>query len=170
MIHITIFATNNRHCTVLNYPKGWSSNWVQDLKPLLDKMLEVADASHGTDFLFHFKPYKLSIILLLGSSCWSAWFKLLQKSPLLLDPCLLQRHFTNFIILYHVGGKTVSKVDTKLIIWEAAIFFDSALLCSLSLSGIAFPTCVSVNNCVCHYSPLKSDPDVILKDGDLVKM
>uniref|UniRef100_A0A671VTE6 Proliferation-associated 2G4, b n=1 Tax=Sparus aurata TaxID=8175 RepID=A0A671VTE6_SPAAU len=36
--------------------------------------------------------------------------------------------------------------------------------------GIAFPTCVSVNNCVCHHSPLKSDPDVILKDGDLVKI
>ncbi|KAJ0047324.1 hypothetical protein NL108_001620, partial [Boleophthalmus pectinirostris] len=36
--------------------------------------------------------------------------------------------------------------------------------------GIAFPTCVSINNCVCHYSPLKSDPDVILKDGDLVKI
>lgn len=37
-------------------------------------------------------------------------------------------------------------------------------------SGIAFPTCVSVNNCVCHFSPLKSDPDYTLKDGDLVKM
>lgn len=36
--------------------------------------------------------------------------------------------------------------------------------------GIAFPTCVSVNNCVCHFSPLKSDKDVVLKDGDLVKM
>ncbi|XP_063072368.1 proliferation-associated protein 2G4-like [Engraulis encrasicolus] len=36
--------------------------------------------------------------------------------------------------------------------------------------GIAFPTCVSVNNCVCHFSPLKSDPDYTLKDGDLVKM
>ncbi|XP_061630354.1 proliferation-associated protein 2G4b isoform X1 [Phyllopteryx taeniolatus] len=36
--------------------------------------------------------------------------------------------------------------------------------------GIAFPTCVSVNNCVCHHSPLKSDPDVMLKDGDLVKV
>uniref|UniRef100_A0AAX7SGH3 Peptidase M24 domain-containing protein n=1 Tax=Astatotilapia calliptera TaxID=8154 RepID=A0AAX7SGH3_ASTCA len=36
--------------------------------------------------------------------------------------------------------------------------------------GIAFPTCVSVNNCVCHFSPLKSDPEVILKDGDLVKI
>ncbi|KAF7664561.1 hypothetical protein LDENG_00172680 [Lucifuga dentata] len=36
--------------------------------------------------------------------------------------------------------------------------------------GIAFPTCVSVNNCVCHHSPLKNDPDIILKDGDLVKI
>ncbi|XP_075590249.1 proliferation-associated protein 2G4 [Dermatophagoides farinae] len=36
--------------------------------------------------------------------------------------------------------------------------------------GIAFPTCVSVNNCVCHYSPLKSDPIVTLKDGDMVKV
>lgn len=37
-------------------------------------------------------------------------------------------------------------------------------------TGIAFPTCVSVNNCVCHFSPLKSDPDYTLQDGDLVKM
>ncbi|XP_062397229.1 proliferation-associated protein 2G4b [Sardina pilchardus] len=36
--------------------------------------------------------------------------------------------------------------------------------------GIAFPTCVSVNNCVCHFSPLKSDPDYMVKDGDLVKI
>ncbi|XP_048474809.1 proliferation-associated protein 2G4a [Rhincodon typus] len=36
--------------------------------------------------------------------------------------------------------------------------------------GIAFPTCISVNNCVCHYSPLKSDPDYILKEEDLVKV
>ncbi|XP_074490003.1 proliferation-associated protein 2G4-like [Sebastes fasciatus] len=36
--------------------------------------------------------------------------------------------------------------------------------------GIAFPTSVSVNNCVCHFSPLKSDHDYTLKDGDLVKI
>lgn len=37
-------------------------------------------------------------------------------------------------------------------------------------TGIAFPTSISVNNCVCHFSPLKSDQDYILKEGDLVKM
>lgn len=36
--------------------------------------------------------------------------------------------------------------------------------------GIAFPTCLSVNNCVCHFSPSKNDPDYELKDGDVVKM
>ncbi|KAJ8260135.1 hypothetical protein GJAV_G00177450 [Gymnothorax javanicus] len=36
--------------------------------------------------------------------------------------------------------------------------------------GIAFPTSVSVNNCVCHFSPLKTDPDYVLKEGDLVKI
>jgi len=36
--------------------------------------------------------------------------------------------------------------------------------------GIAFPTCLSVNNCVCHFSPLASDTDVELKKGDMVKI
>jgi len=35
--------------------------------------------------------------------------------------------------------------------------------------GIAFPTCVSVNEVCGHFSPLKSEP-VNLKDGDLVKI
>lgn len=39
-----------------------------------------------------------------------------------------------------------------------------------SKKGIAFPTCVSVNNCICHFSPIKSDPAIILKDGDVVKI
>ncbi|KAK2721064.1 proliferation-associated protein 2G4-like [Artemia franciscana] len=36
--------------------------------------------------------------------------------------------------------------------------------------GIAFPTCISVNNCICHFSPLNTDPDYILQDDDLVKV
>ncbi|CRL02215.1 CLUMA_CG015415, isoform A [Clunio marinus] len=36
--------------------------------------------------------------------------------------------------------------------------------------GIAFPTCLSVNNCICHFSPSKNDPDLILKEEDLVKI
>merc|ERR1712126_397210 len=36
--------------------------------------------------------------------------------------------------------------------------------------GIAFPTCISVNNVICHYSPLVSEPDTVLADGDMVKV
>ncbi|KAJ6699438.1 PROTEASE FAMILY M24 METHIONYL AMINOPEPTIDASE AMINOPEPTIDASE P [Salix purpurea] len=35
--------------------------------------------------------------------------------------------------------------------------------------GVAFPTCVSVNNTVCHYSPLASD-ESCLEEGDIVKI
>ncbi|XP_074317521.1 ERBB-3 BINDING PROTEIN 1 [Silene latifolia] len=35
--------------------------------------------------------------------------------------------------------------------------------------GIAFPTCISVNNVVCHYSPLATDESV-LEEGDVVKV
>lgn len=36
--------------------------------------------------------------------------------------------------------------------------------------GIAFPTCLSVNNCICHFSPTKNDPDYVLLENDVVKM
>ncbi|KAF7274673.1 proliferation-associated protein 2G4 [Rhynchophorus ferrugineus] len=36
--------------------------------------------------------------------------------------------------------------------------------------GIAFPTCISVNNCICHFSPLPSEQDYILKAGDVAKV
>jgi len=36
--------------------------------------------------------------------------------------------------------------------------------------GIAFPTCLSVNNCICHFSPSKNDPDYLLKEDDVVKI
>lgn len=36
--------------------------------------------------------------------------------------------------------------------------------------GVAFPTCISVNNCVCHFSPLANEPDVDINKGDVVKI
>lgn len=35
--------------------------------------------------------------------------------------------------------------------------------------GVAFPTCISVNNTVCHFSPLASD-ETVLEEGDMLKM
>jgi len=36
--------------------------------------------------------------------------------------------------------------------------------------GIAFPTCLSVNHAICHFSPLVSETDQILAEGDMVKI
>lgn len=36
--------------------------------------------------------------------------------------------------------------------------------------GSAFPTCISVNHCVGHYSPLVSEDKVVLEEGDIVKI
>nr|CAB3264619.1 proliferation-associated protein 2G4 [Phallusia mammillata] len=39
------------------------------------------------------------------------------------------------------------------------------------LKGVAFPTAVCVNECVCHYSPLDSESKIIImKTGDVVKL
>jgi len=35
--------------------------------------------------------------------------------------------------------------------------------------GIAFPTCVSINNCIGHFSPMNTDKTTV-KEGDLVKV
>ncbi|XP_062167361.1 ERBB-3 BINDING PROTEIN 1-like [Alnus glutinosa] len=35
--------------------------------------------------------------------------------------------------------------------------------------GVAFPTCISVNNTVCHFSPLASD-EIVFEEGDLLKI
>jgi len=36
--------------------------------------------------------------------------------------------------------------------------------------GIGFPTCISVNNIICHFSPLISEADMVINDGDVVKI
>lgn len=36
--------------------------------------------------------------------------------------------------------------------------------------GVGFPTCVSVNNCICHSSPIVSDTPIVLVSGDVVKI
>ncbi len=41
----------------------------------------------------------------------------------------------------------------------------------LPIPGLAFPTSLSINNTVSHFSPLPSDKDLpVLKDGDVVKV
>jgi methionine aminopeptidase len=55
--------------------------------------------------------------------------------------------------------------------WEFLCFVMQLLTKEVFIfSGIAFPTCVSVNNCICHFSPVPSEADYTLKDEDMVKV
>jgi len=36
--------------------------------------------------------------------------------------------------------------------------------------GVGFPTCISVNHCAGHFSPLSEDRSVVLQEGDVVKI
>jgi len=69
-----------------------------------------------------------------------------------------------------VGGASTVQLcefsDNRILEETAKIFKKEKHL----KKGISFPTCISANNCICHFSPLKSDPDYIIKDGDLIKM
>ncbi|XP_014292544.1 proliferation-associated protein 2G4 [Halyomorpha halys] len=63
--------------------------------------------------------------------------------------------------------RTVCELGDNLLIEETSKVFKKE---KEMRKGIAFPTCISVNNCICHFSPLESEPDLILKDQDVVKV
>lgn len=73
--------------------------------------------------------------------------------------------------LCDLGDKLVVEKTSKIFkkekdVTKACIIY----LFIINLQGIAMPTCISVDNCICHFSPLRSDPPVVLKNGQLVKV
>ncbi|OQR66863.1 proliferation-associated protein 2G4-like [Tropilaelaps mercedesae] len=86
---------------------------------------------------------------------------------------------------YKTAGEIVNRTLVKLIekcvagasVIDICEFGDKTLTDETSMiykkdarKGIAFPTCICVNNCICHFSPLKSETAVILAKGDVVKI
>lgn len=73
------------------------------------------------------------------------------------------------VILQCVEGKTPYEIcdfgDTVIVHQCASVFKSKKMD-----KGIAFPTCISVNECVGHFSPLKEEGGEPLKKGDVVKM
>lgn len=88
---------------------------------------------------------------------------------------------------YKMAGDMANRILTKVI--DAVVVNTTArTLCTLGdtliteetnkvfknkkdmKKGIAFPTCISLNNCICHFTPLRSDTDVVIKEGDMVKI
>ncbi|PZC85502.1 proliferation-associated protein 2G4 [Helicoverpa armigera] len=65
------------------------------------------------------------------------------------------------------SAREICEYGDKLILDETSKVFKKE---KDSKKGIAFSTCVSVNNCICHFSPIPSENDYILKEGDLAKI
>merc|ERR1711881_172620 len=65
------------------------------------------------------------------------------------------------------SARSICEVGDKYILEETAKVFKKEKELK---KGIGFPVCISVNNVVCHFSPLHSEEDTILKDGDIVKI
>lgn len=63
--------------------------------------------------------------------------------------------------------REICELGDKLIIEETAKVFKKE---KDMKKGVAFPTCISVNNCICHFSPIPSEPDLVLCTGDVVKV
>ncbi len=81
------------------------------------------------------------------------------------------------LISKHIHDHFILKNHTSLYCGSFAIYLKNLCvlapgLCNFSLviSGIAFPCCISVNNCICHFTPLMGDADLILKEGDMAKI
>ena len=74
-------------------------------------------------------------------------------------------------------AKVIKKISVGSKIFDLCLFGDSLLLEELSkvfskkqlFKGIAFPTCISVNEVCGHNSPLE-DESTTIKEGDLVKI
>lgn len=68
-----------------------------------------------------------------------------------------------------VAGKSIvelGKLGDQLVKDQTAAVYNKGKV----EKGLAFPTCISVNNCVGHFSPLESECTDVLADGDIVKI
>jgi len=65
------------------------------------------------------------------------------------------------------SARTICEIGDKMILEETSKVYKKEKELK---KGIGFPTCISINNVIFHFSPLASEPDIILKDGDIVKI
>ncbi|KAI8375861.1 DNA-binding protein [Blakeslea trispora] len=69
------------------------------------------------------------------------------------------------------GDKLINEA-TKAIYNKKKISKEKRMFNLNRKKGVGFPTTISINNCVAHFSPLPSDPesDTVLKEGDVAKI
>jgi len=101
----------------------------------------------------------------------------LPKDETLATPGVLDKYQAAGKIANEVLKKILAKVKAGANVVELCEFGDKEIESEVAKvyakkkmeKGIAFPTCISVNEIAGHYSPLRSEP-AELEDGDLVKV
>lgn len=85
---------------------------------------------------------------------------------------IAQSTLTEIIQLCVPGASIVElcRAGDQMIVQKASMIFRAKQKSKPVEKGIAFPVCISVNECVCHNSPLTTDTGLTLKDEDMVKI
>jgi len=71
------------------------------------------------------------------------------------------------------GAKSVElvRIGEKIIKAGCDAIYNKKVKGKVVEKGVAFPVCISINECVCHNCPMDTDTEEeVLKDGDLVKI
>eukprot|EP00999_Lentomonas_sp_LEN2_P002798 NODE_665_length_1280_cov_79.040763_g626_i0.p1 GENE.NODE_665_length_1280_cov_79.040763_g626_i0~~NODE_665_length_1280_cov_79.040763_g626_i0.p1 ORF type:complete len:387 (-),score=112.76 NODE_665_length_1280_cov_79.040763_g626_i0:61-1221(-) len=104
-----------------------------------------------------------------------------EEDTTLNNPVVVQKYKQAATILNAALAAVVAKIEVGAKVLDICSFGDSTVLDATGKlfsrskgedkveRGLAFPTCVSVNNIVCHYSPLPEDTTQ-LAEGDVVRV
>eukprot|EP00096_Caligus_rogercresseyi_P005489 TRINITY_DN2103_c0_g1_i1.p1 TRINITY_DN2103_c0_g1~~TRINITY_DN2103_c0_g1_i1.p1 ORF type:complete len:396 (-),score=124.61 TRINITY_DN2103_c0_g1_i1:282-1469(-) len=102
-----------------------------------------------------------------------------DELPTISDDLVVTKYKMAAEIVNRILKETVSKCVSGASVRGICIWADAALVEETGKAfkkdrklqkGIAFPCCISINNCICHFSPLESHPDAFLAEGDVVKI
>ena len=70
-----------------------------------------------------------------------------------------------------VAARELIRIGENIIKEKCNLIFRNKVKGKEIEKGVAFPVCISVNECVCHFNPLDSEEiELIIKDNDLVKI
>lgn len=104
-----------------------------------------------------------------------------EQLPTIADDLVVTKYKMAAEIVNGVLKETMGKAVAGASVQELCCFADNKIVELTSAvykkekdmkKGISFPCCISVNNCICHFSPTTNNKveDVELKAGDLVKI
>jgi curved DNA binding protein len=95
------------------------------------------------------------------------------------SPDVLQKYQAAAEVANSVMEQLIEYIQPGLDVMAVCVYGDRLIddLCAKKYpklkkpsKGIAFPTCISVNNCASHFAPLPGDPSYSIKTGDAVKI